>query len=70
MEKLLYISTITKSTHCVPSEQCHTGCTVEMCNSLEQYISTFTPKEMQAYLIFIAPSYFMARGCYAQFRRI
>jgi hypothetical protein len=51
MEKLLDISTITKSSHCVPSEQCHTGCRVEMCNSVEQYIESFTAKEMQAYLI-------------------
>lgn len=61
MEKLLDISTITKSSHCVPletpasqevrSDKCHTGCTVEMCNSLEQYIESFTAKEKQAYLI-------------------
>jgi hypothetical protein len=51
MEKLLDISTIANRSHCMHSDQCHSGCTLEMCNSVKQYIESFTPKEMQAYLI-------------------
>jgi hypothetical protein len=50
MEKLLDINT-TPALRAVMSERCHAGCTLEMCNSVEQYVATFSAKEMQAYLI-------------------
>jgi hypothetical protein len=33
------------------SERCRAGCTLEMCNSAEQYLASLSAKETQAYLI-------------------